>query len=73
MMSSTTWACLVLSPVMLTRSAVLRCGVESLGTVVVPGEWSIVLTLHCSRIVATCLHALHALTVMMSCIENMHA
>jgi hypothetical protein len=67
MISSTAWACLVLSPAMLTRSAVLRCVVESLGTVVVLVEWSITLTLHYSHIVAVCLHGLQALTVLPVC------
>jgi hypothetical protein len=34
-------------------SAVWRRAVESLGTVVVPGEWSIVLASHCNYTVAT--------------------
>jgi hypothetical protein len=38
--------------------------VESLGTVAVPAEWSIVLTLHYSHTVAACLHALQALTTL---------
>jgi hypothetical protein len=44
--------------------------VESFVTVVVPGEWSIVLAFHYSCTIATCLHALHALTALsahMSC------
>jgi hypothetical protein len=47
MMSSTAWARLVLSPTTL-HSVVWRHAIESLGTIVVPGEWSIVLALHCS-------------------------
>jgi hypothetical protein len=43
---------------------VWRCAIESLGTVAVPDEWSIVLALHCSRIVAIYLHALWALTAL---------
>jgi hypothetical protein len=64
-MSSAAWARLVLS--VLTRgerSALWRRTVESFGTVAVPDEWSIVLVLHCSRIVSTCLHALQALTTL---------
>jgi hypothetical protein len=66
MMSSTEWACLFLSHVSCTRSAVWRRAVELLGTLTVPGEWSIVLALHYSRTVAACLHALYALTALMS-------
>jgi hypothetical protein len=47
-----------------TRSAPWRHGVESLGTIVVSGEWSMVLTLHCSRTVAVCPRALQALTAL---------
>jgi hypothetical protein len=46
------------------------CAVESFSTVVVPGKWSVVPTLHCGRTVAACLHALQALTILhahMSC------
>jgi hypothetical protein len=43
---------------------VWRHVVESLVTVMVSGEWSIVLTLYYSRIVATCLHALQALAAL---------
>jgi hypothetical protein len=64
MMSSTAWACLVLLPAMLHSSAVWHRVVESLGTVAVPGEWSIVLALHCSRTIPACLYALHAFTVL---------
>jgi hypothetical protein len=35
--------------------------VELIGTIAVPGEWSIVLALHCSRTVAACLHVLQTL------------
>jgi hypothetical protein len=38
--------------------------VELLGTVAVLDERSTVLTLHCSRTVAVCLHALHAMTAL---------
>jgi hypothetical protein len=48
-----------------TRSVVWRRAVESLGTVAVQDEWSIVLALHCSRIVAAYLHALQALTALL--------
>jgi hypothetical protein len=41
-----------------------RYTVKSLGTVAVPGEWSIMLALYCSDTVAACLHALQALTAM---------
>jgi hypothetical protein len=43
---------------------VWRHVVESLVTVMVSGEWSIVLALYYSRIVATCLHALQALAAL---------
>jgi hypothetical protein len=49
---------------------VCRRAVESLGTVAVSDKWSIVVALHCSRIVAAYLHALQALTALsarMSC------
>jgi hypothetical protein len=49
-----------------TRSAVWRCAVESLGTVAVPVEWSIVLVLYCSRNVAAYLHALWVFTALPS-------
>jgi hypothetical protein len=38
--------------------------IESLGTIAVPGKWSVVLALHCSRTIATCLHALQALSAL---------
>jgi hypothetical protein len=41
-----------------TRSAVWCRAVESLGTVAVPDEWSIVSALHCSRTIAIYSHAL---------------
>jgi hypothetical protein len=47
-----------------TQSAMWRCAVESLGTVAVSGEWSIMLAPYCSRTVAVCLHALQVLTVL---------
>jgi hypothetical protein len=43
---------------------VWHCAVKSLGTVAVPDEWSIVLVLYCSRIVAACLHTMHALNAL---------
>jgi hypothetical protein len=43
---------------------VWRHTVESLGTVAVPDEWSIVLTLNCSRVVAVCPYVLQVLTVL---------
>jgi hypothetical protein len=46
-----------------TRSAVSHCAVGSPCTIAVPGEWSVVLPLHCSYIVATCPHVLQALTM----------
>jgi hypothetical protein len=52
MMSSMMWARLILSPAMLLWPVVWRCAVESLSTVVVPDEWSIVLTSHCSHTIA---------------------
>jgi hypothetical protein len=52
MMSSVARACLVLSVLQRGEwSAVWRRAVESLRTVAVPGEWSIVLALHYSRTV----------------------
>jgi hypothetical protein len=56
-----TWSCHLSC---CTWSAVWRNAVESFGTVAAPGEWSIVLLLHCSCTIATCLHALQALTVL---------
>jgi hypothetical protein len=44
-----------------TRTAVWRCTVGSLGTVVVPSKWSAVLTLHYRHTVVVCPHVLHAL------------
>jgi hypothetical protein len=46
---------------------VWRHAVESLGTIAVTDEWSIVSVLHCSHIVDACLHALHALTMLLIC------
>jgi hypothetical protein len=43
--------------------------VESLVTVTVVDRWSIVLVMHYSRIVAACLYALQALTVLPACIS----
>jgi hypothetical protein len=43
---------------------VWRRAIELLDTVAVSDEWSIVLTLHCGRTVAACLHAFQALTVL---------
>jgi hypothetical protein len=40
--------------------------VESFNTVVVLGEWSIVLALHYSHIVVVCLYALQALTALLA-------
>jgi hypothetical protein len=40
--------------------------VEALGTVAVPGEWSMVLVLNCSRTVAAYLYALQALTPLLA-------
>jgi hypothetical protein len=58
MISSTAWGTshLVVLP-RCTRSAAWRRSVESLGTVVVSGEWSIVLALRCSHTIAIYLHA----------------
>jgi hypothetical protein len=42
-MSSTMWARLVLSPVTLHLVSSVTSSVESLGTVAVPSEWSILL------------------------------
>jgi hypothetical protein len=50
-----------------TRSAVWHHAIESVGTVVVSGEWSIVISLYCSHIVAASLHALQTLTVLPAC------
>jgi hypothetical protein len=47
-----------------TQSAVWRHAVASPGTVVVLGEWSTVLALHCSRTIAACAHVLQTLTVL---------
>jgi hypothetical protein len=66
MMSLMVWACLVLSPTMLhsISSMALCCRVAWHCSVT--GEWSIVLVLHYSRTVATCLHILQASTALMS-------
>jgi hypothetical protein len=50
-----------------TRSTVWCCTVESLGTVAVPDEWSIVPTSHCSHTVDVCLHTLQVLTTLPVC------
>jgi hypothetical protein len=53
-----------------TRLAVWCRAVESLSTVAVLDEWSIMPMLYCSRIVAVCAYVLHALTMLfvrMSC------
>jgi hypothetical protein len=47
-----------------TWSAVWCRAVESLGTVAVPDEWSIVLTSHCSCTVDAYMHALQVLTTL---------
>jgi hypothetical protein len=47
-----------------TQSVVWRCAVESLATVAVAAEWSIVLALHYSHTIATCLHIMQALTAL---------
>jgi hypothetical protein len=47
-----------------TWSAVWHHAVGSPGTVVVSGEWSTVLVLHCSHTRAACPHVLQALTAM---------
>jgi hypothetical protein len=47
-----------------TRSVLWCHTIGSLGTVPVPCEWSIVVALHYSCIVAACLHALQALTAL---------
>jgi hypothetical protein len=41
--------------------------VKSLGTVALPDEWSIVLTLHCSCTVDACPHTLQVLTTLPVC------
>jgi hypothetical protein len=64
MISSTVWARLVLSPVTLHSVSSVAPAVESLGTVAVSGEWSIVLALYCSCTVAIYPHALYTLTAL---------
>jgi hypothetical protein len=65
MMSSTAWGTshLIVLP-RCTRSAAWHRAVESLGTVVMSDEWSIVLMLHCSHTIPACPQALQALTTL---------
>jgi hypothetical protein len=64
------WTRLLLSPTTPhSVSSVTSC-CRVVGTVAVPNEWSIVLTLHCSHSIVACPHVMQALTTLsvhMSC------
>jgi hypothetical protein len=71
MISSMVWARLILSSSMLYSVSSVTLYYRVAWHCSGASEWSIVLALHCSRIIAVCLHALQALTVLYACMSCM--